>query len=75
MSHVTSLLARPSTLGFLAVAGSGALYVGMKGRTMAAKQQAQTKSTEGAQKDGSGKGADRDKNYHVRAGERSGGGV
>ena len=87
MSHILSLLSRPSTLGFLAVAGSGAFYVGMKGKTMVAKQQQQQgqgqsqsgsiKGVPGAQGAGEDEegGVERSRSYHVNAGERSGGGV
>ena len=82
MSHIASLLTRPSTLGILAVAGSGAFYVGLKGRTMVAKQQARSESDEGAAAGGKdramaskGNSESTNKSYHVRAGERSGGGI
>ena len=82
MSHITSLLSRPSTLGFIAVAGSGAFYIGMKSRTMAAKQQQQSQQDQQAlytraSQDQHQEGLDphEGKSYHVRAGERSGGGV
>ena len=82
MSHIAALLTRPSTLGIIAVAGSGAFYVGLKGRTMVAKQQAQDISIDSVPV-GSQDGATSsqkssqspDANYHVRAGERSGGGI
>ena len=82
MSHISSLLSRPSTLGVIAVAGSGAFYLGLKGRTIVAKQQARSESIEGAAAGGQdgakstiGDSGSTDKNYHVRAGERSGGGI
>lgn len=81
MPHMLSLLSRPSTLGFLAVAGSGAFYVSMKGKTMVAKQQHQGQSgsiqgAQGAQGVGEEEGGvESRRSYHVNAGERSGGGV
>ncbi len=77
MSHITSLLARPSTLGFIAVAGSGAFYIGMKSKTIAAKQQTPDTGSNASAPSGEQdeKGGSENKSYHVRAGERSGGGV
>lgn len=71
MSHITSLLTRPSTLGLVAVAGSGAFYIGLKSKTAMA-QQAQREGGE-SQITGGGP-ANREKSYEVRAG-REGGGV
>lgn len=64
MSTPTSLLLRPSTLGALAVAGSGAFYVGLKYRTLTLQPQP------GTQRDDTGKS----KSYEVKPG-REGGGV
>ena len=71
MSYITSLLTRPTTLGLVAVAGSGVFYLGLKSKTTMAQQ---------AQRDGrgsqskAGESADKEKTYEVRAG-REGGGV
>lgn len=68
MSHITNLLTKPSTLGAIAVAGSGAFYVGLKYRAVMGID---------AQR-GSGftpsEGDRQDKGYAVKAG-REGGGV
>lgn len=68
MSHITNLLTKPSTLGAIAVAGSGTFYVGLKFRTVTGID---------AQR-GSGsfpnEGDRQDKGYAVKAG-REGGGV
>ena len=82
MSRITTLLTRPSTLGVLAIAGSGAFFAGMKGRTVVAKQKAQAGFSEGAA--GASEGAEgairggsagsENKNYEVNT-HRSGGGV
>ena len=71
MSHVTSLLTRPSTLGLIAVAGSGAFYLGLKSKTIMA-QQAQRGGGEDSSR--AGGQADKGRNYEVKAG-REGGGV
>ena len=68
MSGITNLLSRPSTLGAIAVAGSGAFYVGLKYRTVtgAGLQQGSP---------GGGKAtANSGQSYEVRPG-REGGGV
>lgn len=72
MSHITSLLTRPSTLGVIAVAGSGAFYLGLKSKTIMA-QQAQRDSGENKSSVG-GSANKEEKNYEVKAG-REGGGV
>ena len=71
MSHFTSLLTRPSTLGLIAVAGSGAFYLGLKSKTVMA-QQARRES--GENQSGSGGPANKERSYEVKAG-REGGGV
>ena len=71
MSHIISLLSRPSTLGLVAVAGSGAFYFGLKSRTAMA-QQARRES--GGYESRAGGPAGMEKNYEVKAG-REGGGV
>ena len=71
MSHMTSLLTRPSTLGLVAVAGSGAFYFGLKSKTIMA-QQAQRDG--GENRSGAAAGVNEGKNYEVRSG-REGGGV
>lgn len=71
MSHITSLLTKPSTLGLVAVAGSGAFYFGLKSKTIMA-QQAQRDI--GKSESMVGGSVDGDKSYEVKAG-REGGGV
>lgn len=71
MSHFISLLTRPSTLGLVAVAGSGAFYLGLKSKTVMA-QQAQRES--GKYDSKAGGPANMENNYEVKAG-REGGGV
>ena len=71
MSHFTSVLTRPSTLGVIAVAGSGAFYLGLKSKTVMA-QQAQRES--GQNRSGAGEPANTERSYEVKAG-REGGGV
>lgn len=71
MSQFTSLLTRPSTLGVIAVAGSGFFYLGLKSKTMMA-QQAQRGS--GHNQSGPGGPASKERSYEVKAG-REGGGV
>ncbi len=71
MSHLTSLLTRPSSLGLIAVAGSGAFYLGLKSKTIMA-QQAQRAS--GEKESMAGAPANRERSYEVKAG-REGGGV
>lgn len=71
MSHITSLLTRPSTLGAIAVAGSGAFYVGLKYRTVMGPGAEQGF---GLGHSGSGGTVDTGKNYEVKPG-REGGGV
>lgn len=71
MSHIASLLSRPSTIGVIAVAGSGAFYLGLKSKTIMA-QQAQRDKGENQSRPGGP--ANEEKNYEVKAG-REGGGV
>lgn len=71
MSHFTSVLTRPSTLGLIAVAGSGAFYLNLKSKTVMA-QQAQRES--GQNRSGAGGPANTERTYEVKAG-REGGGV
>ena len=71
MSHITAILTRPSTLGLIAVAGSGAFYLGLKSKTIMA-QQAQRDI--GQNQSGTGAPANKEKSYEVKAG-REGGGV
>ncbi|KAK0512372.1 hypothetical protein JMJ35_005500 [Cladonia borealis] len=68
MSTLTSLLTRPSALGFLAVAGSGAFYVGLKYRTLTGPEGKEMGRNIGKTK---GEGP---KSYEVKPG-REGGGV
>ena len=71
MSHLTSLLTRPTTLGLIAVAGSGAFYLGLKSKTLTAQQARR----EGGQNQGeAGESGSKETNYAVKAG-REGGGV
>ncbi len=79
MSTLTSLLTRPSTLGALAVAGSGAFYVGLKYRTLtgpSGSTQAELGrgSAEADEGKGMGMGKGEGKSYEVKPG-REGGGV
>lgn len=71
MSHFTSVLTRPSTIGLVAVAGGGAFYLGLKSKTIMA-QQAQRDS--GKSESGVAGSENNEKNYEVKAG-REGGGV
>ena len=71
MSNITSLLTRPSTLGVIAVAGSGFFYLGLKSKTLMA-QQAQRGGVDN--QSGAEGPANKERNYEVRAG-REGGGV
>lgn len=68
MSHITNLFTRSSTLGAIAVAGSGAFYVGLKYKTVMGVE------TPIASDSNLGSGEGQDKSYEVRAG-REGGGV
>ncbi len=76
MSSITSLLTRPSALGAIAVAGSGAFYVGMKYRTLMGPTQAELRhgSAEADEGKDIGKAKGEGKSYEVRPG-REGGGV
>ena len=71
MSHITSLLARPTTLGVIAVAGSGAFYLGLKSKTLTAQQ---ARREGGEFQGGAGGSGNKEINYAVKAG-REGGGV
>jgi hypothetical protein len=66
MSGTASLLTRPLSLGAIAVAGSGAFYVGLKYRPLTAP--------EAQRGPGSNQGGSKDKNFEVKSG-REGGGV
>lgn len=68
MSSMASLLTRPSTLGAIGVAGSGAFYFGLKYRTLTVPE-VQRNSGSGSSQPG-GKG----QSYEVKSG-REGGGV
>lgn len=68
MSHIANLLTRPSTLGAIAVAGSGAFYVGLKYKTITGSDVQRRSGS--SQSSGEGQ----DKSYEVKAG-REGGGV
>ena len=75
MSTLTSLLTRPSTLGALAVAGSGAFYVGLKYRTLTGPNGSpQAELGHGSAEMGAGKAKGEGKSYEVKPG-REGGGV
>lgn len=65
MSSLSSLFTRPSTIGAIAVAGSGAFYVGLKYRTFTAPE---GQGIRGPNRDGRGQ------NFEVKSG-REGGGV
>ena len=71
MSHLTSLLTRPTTLGLIAVAGSGAFYLGLKSKTLTAQQ---ARREGGENRGGAGGSGSKETNYAVKAG-REGGGV
>ena len=71
MSHIASALTRPSTLGIIAVAGSGAFYLGLKSKTITARQA--HNDSEGKQ-NRVGEAANKEINYGVKSG-REGGGV
>ena len=69
MSQIANILTRPSTLGAVAVVGSGAFYVGLKYRTIKGPPNTQNGSSTGrGQEDGQGN------TYEVKPG-REGGGV
>ena len=71
MSGITNILARPSTLGAIAVAGSGAFYVGLKYRTLMSSEVTQSsKST----RSGGQLSTSQEQSYEVKPG-REGGGV
>ena len=79
MSTLTSLLTRPSTLGALAVAGSGAFYVGLKYRTLTGPDGSPqagigNRSAEAGEGKGIRKARVEGKSYEVKPG-REGGGV
>ena len=69
MSQITNLLTRPSTLGAVAVVGSGAFYVGLKYRTVMG-----LRDSKGGSGDGQGGQDGQRENYEVKPG-REGGGV
>ena len=71
MSSFTSLVTRPSTLGLIAVAGSGAFYLGLKSKTVMAQQ---ARRGGGENQSGVGGPANEKRSYEVKAG-REGGGV
>ena len=71
MSSIANLLTRPSTLGAIAVAGSGAFYVGLKYRTVMGTD-AQRGS--GSAPGGSQGSLKQEQSYEVKPG-REGGGV
>ena len=74
MSHLSTLLSRPSTLGLVAFAGSGAFYLGLKSKTIMAQQQARGRENEKQNRAGASTTGSSEKSYEVRAG-REGGGV
>ncbi|KAL2044398.1 hypothetical protein N7G274_003103 [Stereocaulon virgatum] len=71
MSSIPSLLTRPTALGMIAVAGSGAFYVGLKYRTLAG---AKAQRGAGESQSGGEGPVNKEKNYEVKPG-REGGGV
>lgn len=71
MSSITSLLTRPTTLGMIAVTGSGAFYVGMKYRTLIGPE---VQRGTGESQSSSEEPVNKEKNYEVKPG-REGGGV
>ena len=71
MSSIANLLTRPSTLGAIAVAGSGAIYVGLKYRTLMGPDQQQGSKLGPRDERGS---AGQEQSYEVKPG-REGGGV
>ena len=74
MSHLTSLLSKPSTLGLIAVGGSGAFYLGLKSKTIMAQQAQRDSGGENAASGADGQADEGRKNFEVKAG-REGGGV
>lgn len=73
MSSIASILTRPSTLGAIAVAGTGAFYVGLKYRTlMGVGSEAQRGAADS--QSGSEGPVNKEKSYAVKPG-REGGGV
>ena len=66
MSSLANLLTKPSTLGAIAVAGSGAFYVGLKYRTVM--------GSDSSRQSGSQTSAGQEQSYEVKPG-REGGGV
>lgn len=71
MSGIAHLLTRPSTLGAVAVAGSGAFYVGLKYRTVLGSDPQQGS---GLGQGGSQGSVEQTQSYEVKPG-REGGGV
>ncbi|KAL2056469.1 hypothetical protein ABVK25_003493 [Lepraria finkii] len=71
MSSKPSLLTRPTTLCMIAVAGSGAFYVGMKYRTLMGPEVQRGSGELQSGREGS---VNKKKNYEVKPG-REGGGV
>ena len=71
MSSIITYLSRPTTLSILAICGTGAFYIGLKSKTVMAKQ-----AQKGSDSTQSGSEAVevKDVNYQVSTG-RSGGGV
>ncbi|MCJ1275777.1 hypothetical protein MMC21_003580 [Puttea exsequens] len=68
MSSIPSLLTRPSALGIIAIAGSGAFYVGLKYKTLTAPPPDMQTQSSGAPAEA------KEQNYEVKPG-REGGGV
>ena len=73
MSNLTSLLTRPTTLGAIAIAGSGAFYVGLKYRTLMGPNTRGGTGT-GSQEAPMSSSGENNKSYEVKPG-REGGGV
>ena len=69
MSHIANILTRPSTLGAISVAGSGAFYLGLKYRTFKGPPEVQKNSKSRVEDE-----KRQEYNYEVKPG-REGGGV
>lgn len=75
VSRMSHILTRPSTLGFLAIGGTGAFYLTLRSRSVKAKQARKSGSPPPSSSPGSRSGVDGEgENFAVRTG-RSGGGV
>ena len=67
MSRITNLLARPSPLGAVAVIGSGALYLGLKYRSLMASAAQRSMRMKQDQTER------QERSYEVKSGQEGGG--